>query len=116
MFFGSRSRYKDYFFEDEWVPLQTDGRLTLFTAFSRDQEDKIYVQHRLKQNRALLWDLIDRRGAWCFLAGNSKQMPSDVSEAFHEIFRTEGKLTKEQAEDYLKQLIRTKRYQRETWA
>ena len=37
LFFGSRSRYKDYFFEDEWVPLQSDGRLTLFTAFSRDQ-------------------------------------------------------------------------------
>jgi hypothetical protein len=37
LFFGSRSQCKDYFFEDEWLPLQNDGRLTLFTAFSRDQ-------------------------------------------------------------------------------
>jgi sulfite reductase alpha subunit-like flavoprotein len=43
-------------------------------------------------------------------------MPSDVSDAFQEIFMREGKLTKEQSEDYLKQLIKTKRYQRETWA
>ena len=47
---------------------------------------------------------------------NSKQMPSDVAEVLQEIFITEGKLTKEEAEDYLKQMIRTRRYQRETWA
>ncbi|CAB3983279.1 NADPH-dependent diflavin oxidoreductase 1-like [Paramuricea clavata] len=116
LFFGSRSRHKDYFFEQEWLPLQNDGRLTLFTAFSRDQENKIYVQHRLKENNAFVWDLIERQGAWCFLAGNSKQMPSDVSDVLQEIFTREGKLTEEQAEGYFKQLIRTKRYQRETWA
>jgi sulfite reductase alpha subunit-like flavoprotein len=43
-------------------------------------------------------------------------MPSDVSDVLQEIFTREGKLTEEQAEDYFKQLIRTKRYQRETWA
>ena len=37
LFFGSRSKHKDYFFEDEWLPLENDGRLTLITAFSRDQ-------------------------------------------------------------------------------
>lgn len=43
-------------------------------------------------------------------------MPSDVSDVFKEIFMSEGKLTEDQAEEYLKKLIRTKRYQRETWA
>ncbi|XP_028408257.1 NADPH-dependent diflavin oxidoreductase 1-like isoform X2 [Dendronephthya gigantea] len=116
LFFGSRSKCKDFFFEEEWLPLQNNGRLILFTAFSRDQENKIYVQDRLKENSSFVWELIDRQQAWCFLAGNSKQMPSDVSDVLKETFMSEGKLTKDEAEEYLKQLIRTKRYQRETWA
>lgn len=50
------------------------------------------------------------------MSRNSKQMPSDVADALQEIFIKEGRLSKEQAQDYLTQLIRTKRYQRETWA
>ncbi|XP_046844340.1 NADPH-dependent diflavin oxidoreductase 1-like isoform X2 [Xenia sp. Carnegie-2017] len=116
LFFGSRCRNKDFFFEQEWTPLHDAGLITLFTAFSRDQKDKIYVQHRLKENGGLIWNLLNKEEGYCYLAGNSKQMPMDVSDALKDIFMCEGNLSKAEAENYMKQLIQTKRYQRETWS
>ncbi|XP_077005043.1 NADPH-dependent diflavin oxidoreductase 1 isoform X2 [Tamandua tetradactyla] len=69
LFFGCRQRNQDFFWEAEWQELEERGYLTLVTAFSRDQEQKVYVQHRLQQHGPLVWDLLDRQGAYFYLAG-----------------------------------------------
>ncbi|XP_060464106.1 NADPH-dependent diflavin oxidoreductase 1 isoform X1 [Panthera onca] len=116
LFFGCRWRDQDFYWESEWLELERKGCLTLFTAFSREQERKVYVQHRLRELGPLVWDLLDRRGAYFYLAGNAKGMPADVSEALTSVFQEEGGLSGPDAANYLARLQRTMRFQSETWA
>ncbi|NWQ82931.1 NDOR1 oxidoreductase, partial [Columbina picui] len=69
LFFGCRQKSKDFYCQAEWEELVTKGFLTLFTAFSRDQAEKIYVQHRIWENRRLVWELLSKRSAHVYLAG-----------------------------------------------
>ncbi|XP_012639928.1 NADPH-dependent diflavin oxidoreductase 1 isoform X2 [Microcebus murinus] len=116
LFFGCRWRDQDFYWEAEWQELERKGCLTLVTAFSREQERKVYVQHRLRELGPLVWELLDRRGACFYLAGNAKYMPADVSEALTSIFQEEGGLSGPDAAAYLARLQRTLRFQTETWA
>lgn len=116
LFFGCRWRDQDFYWEAEWRELEERGCLTLVTAFSREQEQKVYVQHRLRERGPLVWELLDRHGACFYLAGNAKDMPAEVSEALVSIFREEGGLSGPEAAAYLAQLQRTLRFQTETWA
>ncbi|XP_012378956.1 NADPH-dependent diflavin oxidoreductase 1 isoform X4 [Dasypus novemcinctus] len=116
LFFGCRRRDQDFYWEAEWQELEERGCLTLVTAFSRDQEQKVYVQHRLRQHGPLIWDLLDRQGAYFYLAGNAKSMPADVTDALTAIFQEEGGLPGPDAASYLARLQRSGRFQAETWA
>ncbi|XP_051022488.1 NADPH-dependent diflavin oxidoreductase 1 isoform X3 [Acomys russatus] len=116
LFFGCRLRDQDFYWETEWQELEKKGSLTLVTAFSREQERKIYVQHRLRELGPLVWELLDRRAAYFYLAGNAKDMPTDVSEALKSIFQEEGQLSNTDADTYLARLQQTLRFQTETWA
>lgn len=116
LFFGCRQRDQDFYWEAEWKELEERGCLRLVTAFSRDQERKVYVQHRLRELGPLVWELLDHRGASFYLAGNAKYMPADVSEALTSIFQEEGGLSAPEAAAYLASLQRTLRFQTETWA
>ncbi|XP_072015905.1 NADPH-dependent diflavin oxidoreductase 1-like [Amphiura filiformis] len=116
LFFGCRSKDKDFFCEDEWKPLISRNLLQLYTAFSRDQEDKVYVQHRIRENSAYLWDLVEKQKAWFFIAGNAKQMPTDVRDALKTVIQMEGKHTEDEIEEYVRTLERTRRFQTETWS
>ncbi|XP_006062609.1 NADPH-dependent diflavin oxidoreductase 1 isoform X2 [Bubalus bubalis] len=116
LFFGCRRRDQDFYWEAEWEQLQARGCLTLVTAFSREQEQKVYVQHRLRALGPLVWELLDGRGAHFYLAGNAKYMPADVCDTLLSIFREEGGLSGPDAAAYLAQLQRTLRFQTETWA
>ncbi|XP_045739548.2 NADPH-dependent diflavin oxidoreductase 1 isoform X1 [Mirounga angustirostris] len=116
LFFGCRLRDQDFYWEAEWMELEGRGCLTLFTAFSREQERKVYVQHRLRELGPLVWELLDRQGAYFYLAGNAKCMPADVSEALTSIFQEQGGLSGPDAATYLARLQRTLRFQSETWA
>nr|KAF6280315.1 NADPH dependent diflavin oxidoreductase 1 [Pipistrellus kuhlii] len=116
LFFGCRWRDQDFYWEAEWRELEKRGCLTLVTAFSREQERKVYVQHRLRERGPLVWELLDHQGACFFLAGNAKDMPAAVSEALVSVFREEGGLSDPEAAAYLAQLQRTLRFQTETWA
>ncbi|NWI81782.1 NDOR1 oxidoreductase, partial [Dryoscopus gambensis] len=69
LFFGCRYKSKDFYCQTEWEELVTKGLLTLFTAFSRDQEEKVYVQHRIRENGRLVWELLSSRNAHVYLAG-----------------------------------------------
>ncbi|KAM5184779.1 NADPH-dependent diflavin oxidoreductase 1 isoform 1-T1 [Callospermophilus lateralis] len=116
LFFGCRWRDQDFYWGDEWQELEKRGCLTLVTAFSREQGQKVYVQHRLRELGPLVWELLDRRGAYFYLAGNAKYMPTDVTEALMSIFQEEGGLSHPNAATYLARLQRTLRFQTETWA
>ncbi|NXI81193.1 NDOR1 oxidoreductase, partial [Rhipidura dahli] len=69
LFFGCRYKSKDFYCQSEWEELVTKGLLTLFTAFSRDQEEKVYVQHRIRENGRLVWELLSTGNAHIYLAG-----------------------------------------------
>ncbi|KAG8518621.1 NADPH-dependent diflavin oxidoreductase 1 [Galemys pyrenaicus] len=116
LFFGCRQRDQDFYWEAEWKELEEKGCLHLFTAFSREQEHKVYVQHRLREHGALVWRLLDGQGASFYLAGNAKDMPVGVSEALTSIFQEDGGLSRPEAAAYLARLQQTLRFQAETWA
>ncbi|XP_012708989.2 NADPH-dependent diflavin oxidoreductase 1 [Fundulus heteroclitus] len=116
LFFGCRSRSKDFYFRSEWEDLVAAGKLKLFTAFSRDQEEKVYVQHRVKENAALLWDLIANQNACFYIAGNAKLMPGAVCDALKEALQQEGGVSTQEAEQMLEAMEKTGRLQTETWS
>ncbi|XP_047379879.1 NADPH-dependent diflavin oxidoreductase 1 isoform X8 [Sciurus carolinensis] len=116
LFFGCRWQDQDFYWAAEWQELEKRGCLTLVTAFSREQGQKVYVQHRLRERGPLVWELLDHHGAYFYLAGNAKYMPADVTEALMSIFQEEGGLSHPNAATYLARLQRTLRFQTETWA
>ncbi|KAK1155529.1 NADPH-dependent diflavin oxidoreductase 1-like isoform X1 [Acipenser oxyrinchus oxyrinchus] len=116
LFFGCRQESMDFYCRSEWEELVRAGSLTLFTAFSRDQEDKVYVQHRVREHGRLLWDLIVREKAHFYIAGNAKQMPAAVMDAVKSVFESEGRLSAAESEELLAELERLGRFQSETWS
>jgi len=90
LFFGEQSRAQSYFYEDEWADLIKAGTLTrLDTAFSRDQEQKIYVQHRMIEQGAELYRWLEE-GAHFYVCGDASRMAKDVDAALHEVIETHG--------------------------
>ncbi|KAM9840892.1 NADPH-dependent diflavin oxidoreductase 1 [Aulostomus maculatus] len=116
LFFGCRSESKDFYFRSEWERMVNAGQLTLFTAFSRDQEEKVYVQQRVRENAPLLWDLLANKRACFYIAGNAKEMPASVREALKDVFRQEGGVPAEDADQMLAGMERTGQLQSETWS
>ncbi|CAG8713465.1 14119_t:CDS:10, partial [Acaulospora morrowiae] len=115
LFFGCRNRDKDYYYKEEWDKYVSDGQLKVFVAFSRDQEEKIYVQNVLKENAQLVWEIVHEREGNVYVSGKSDRMPTDVMNAFKSIFISEGGMTNEGADNYISSLERTGRYQQEVW-
>ncbi|XP_075532671.1 NADPH-dependent diflavin oxidoreductase 1-like [Dermacentor variabilis] len=114
LFFGARNAKGDFFFEKEWTKLVTMGLLDLVTAFSRDQDHKIYVQHRIKEHEGKIWKLLCDGGV-VYIAGNAKDMVPSVRDALKTVVKC-GSLTEENAEELLKNLEKSKRLQIEAWS
>jgi sulfite reductase (NADPH) flavoprotein alpha-component len=83
-------------------------------AWSRDQDYKIYVQDKMRENTADLWDWI-KGGAFFYVCGDAERMAVDVDEALHDIIEKEGGMTEEEAKNYVKQMKKEKRYQRDVY-
>lgn len=116
LFFGSQREKCDYFYKDEFDQLQSEGFLAKMNcAFSRDQAHKVYVQHRMLENSAELWKWLDADGAHFFVCGDAKRMAKDVDAALKKIIETEGGKTPEQANEYIEQLKKDKRYKRDVY-
>jgi sulfite reductase alpha subunit-like flavoprotein len=116
LFFGCRYHDKDFYYQDQWNQYMEKDELQLITAFSRDQEEKVYVQDRIQENGPLLWDLIENGQAKIVLSGSLDKMPADVAYAFKQIFMKEGGLDAEEAEYYFNQLNKSGQYQEECWS
>lgn len=93
---------------------ETEGHLTLRVAFSRDQQQKIYVQHLLKEDGSDLWDLLND-GAHLYVCGDAKQMAKDVHEALLCIIMNFGHKTKDEATVFLQELQANGRYEKDVW-
>jgi sulfite reductase (NADPH) flavoprotein alpha-component len=115
IFFGDQKRDSDFLYEDEWRAYLEGGQLSrLDTAFSRDQEAKIYVQDRMRENAAELWAWL-KSGAGFYVCGDAKRMAKDVDAALHDIVREQGGMTAEAAIEFVKALKKDKRYQRDVY-
>ncbi len=114
LFFGEWYEKEHYFYQEEWKKLIEEGWLKVSTAFSRDQQHKVYVQHRMREEGKELFQWLEE-GAYLYVCGDASQMARDVEDALLEIFETEGKMGVEESHQYLKQLRATKRYQRDVY-
>ncbi|XP_077544104.1 NADPH-dependent diflavin oxidoreductase 1 [Haemaphysalis longicornis] len=115
LFFGSRSAKADFFFENEWTYLEALGLLELVTAFSRDQDHKIYVQHRIAEHKDKIWKLINNDGVM-YIAGNAKDMVPSVRAAFKSVLVDPGSLSDPIADELITSLEKCKRLQIEAWS
>lgn len=115
LFFGDQKRGTDFLYEEEWERFLAKKQLTrLDTAFSRDQLLKVYVQDRMRENAGELWAWL-KGGAHFYVCGDAKRMAKDVDTALHTIIAEQGGLGVEQAAEYVKQMKKDKRYQRDVY-
>ncbi|NOQ64738.1 MAG: sulfite reductase subunit alpha [Methyloprofundus sp.] len=115
LFFGDRNAATDYIYKDEISAMQSSGILgKLDLAFSRDQEEKIYVQDRMREQGAELFAQLEQ-GGYFFVCGDAYRMAKDVDKALHDVIATHGNLSAEQAVDYVNQMKKDKRYVRDVY-
>ena len=116
LYFGCKKRDMDYLYEDEIDQYRNQGDLGAYhVAYSREQKEKVYVQHLLSANAKDTWELIDNQGASIFVCGGVK-MGNDVAEALKGICTKEGNLSPDNAKDYLNKLASEGRFVQELWA
>ena len=115
LFFGDRTFHSDFLYQLEWQRFLKRGILQrMDVAFSRDQADKIYVQDRIREHAADVWAWL-QQGAVLYVCGDAKQMAGDVHDALIDVLVTQADYDAESAEDYLKDLRRAGRYQRDVY-
>ncbi len=115
LFFGDRNAATDFIYREELETMQSAGLLNrLDLAFSRDQEEKIYVQDRMREHGAELFAWLEQ-GGYFFVCGDAYHMAKDVDKALHDVIAEQGKLSEQQAVDYVNQLKKDKRYVRDVY-
>ena len=115
LFFGEVSAKSCFFYKEEFEAYLADGTLTKFsTAWSRDQAEKIYVQHKMLENSAELWAWLEQ-GAIFYVCGDASRMASDVDKALHTIVEQEGGKSVEEAAAYVHAMKEAKRYRRDVY-
>lgn len=115
LFFGDQHRASDFIYKDEINAFSNDGTLTrLDLAFSRDQAEKIYVQHRMEENGKDLFAQLEE-GGYFYVCGDATRMARDVDASLHSIIQTQGAISPEAATEYVNRLKREKRYVRDVY-
>ena len=115
LFFGDQKSETDFLYREDLNAWKQKGLLNrLDTAFSRDQADKIYVQDRMRENAAELFQWL-KRGASFFVCGDASRMAKDVDQALHEIVQQQGGMSAEQANAYIKKMKNESRYCRDVY-
>jgi sulfite reductase (NADPH) flavoprotein alpha-component len=115
LFFGDQKASTDFLYREELDVMLAEGHLTrLSTAFSRDQTEKIYVQHRMLEAAGELWAWLED-GAHFYVCGDASRMAKDVDAALHKVIETAGGRSADEAAEYVSQLKSAKRYQRDVY-
>jgi sulfite reductase (NADPH) flavoprotein alpha-component len=115
LFFGDRNFNTDFLYQREWLEHRKSGLLTrLDVAFSRDTDEKVYVQHRLLENSRELYAWL-QGGAYFYVCGDAQRMAADVHEALVNVVANESGQSHERAIETVKALQADKRYQRDIY-
>ena len=115
LFFGEQRRALDYLYQEQFEGMHRDGFLTrLDTAFSRDQAKKIYVQDRIQEHAAEVYAWLER-GAYFYVCGDATRMAKDVELALLDAIAKGSNGTLDHANEYLAQMKKEKRYQRDVY-
>ena len=115
LFFGDQKRANDFLYEDQIMEWQRRGVLhRLDLAFSRDQEAKVYVQHRMQEKAAELWQWLEE-GAHFYVCGDAKRMAKDVEDTLLKIATDQGGKSAAEAKAWLDGLAKAGRYERDVY-
>jgi sulfite reductase (NADPH) flavoprotein alpha-component len=115
LFFGDQHYNEDFLYQLEWQDHLKNGDLTrIDVAFSRDQPEKVYVQHKLLDHAPDIWQWL-QKGAHFYVCGDATYMAKDVHQAMLDIVASQGGMSAEEAEAYLAALKKDKRYQRDVY-
>lgn len=115
LFFGNPTFTEDFLYQQEWQDWAKQGLLNRYHfAWSRDQQQKVYVQDKIREQAENLWQWL-QAGAYVYVCGDASKMAKDVEQALLEVVCQQGNMDEEQAQDYLAQLREDKRYQRDVY-
>lgn len=115
LFFGDQHYVTDFLYQVEWQQWLDNGTLTrMDVAFSRDSEEKVYVQHRMMEQSKDLYEWLEK-GAVIYVCGDEKHMATDVHKTLAIILEEEGGMSPLEAEEYLIEMQKQKRYQRDVY-
>ncbi|MBR9727968.1 assimilatory sulfite reductase (NADPH) flavoprotein subunit [Shewanella intestini] len=115
LFFGNPHFEQDFLYQTEWQQYLKNGELNqLDVAFSRDQADKVYVQHRITEQGAQIWQWL-QDGAHLYICGDAERMAKDVHQALIDVAQLHGALSADDAAAYLDTLRADKRYQKDVY-
>lgn len=114
LFFGECHKESDYYYQDEWKDLASKGSFEISTAFSRDQENKIYVQDRIYEQGQKVYSWLEK-GAYIYICGDADHMAPAVEEAFLKIIQEQRNVSYEDALQYLDSLKKEKRYLKDVY-
>jgi len=115
LFFGAQHAAGDFYYRDELTAMHDERFLTrLDLAFSRDQRQKLYVQHRMLEHGARLWAWL-QDGAYLYVCGDAARMAKDVDDTLREIIARHGGMSADEAAEYRRVLVADNRYVRDVY-
>jgi len=115
LLFGDRNKEHDFIYKEEIEAMQESGLITkLDLAFSRDQDEKIYVQDKMRESGAQMFAWLER-GGYFFICGDAYRMAKDVDIALHQLIEKHGKMSEEESVSYVNKLKKEKRYVRDVY-
>ena len=112
---GNQKFTDDFLYQAEWLQYRKNGLLNkVSTAWSRQGQEKVYVQHKLRENAADVWQWL-QNGAHVYVCGDALKMAKDVEQALLDIIAEHGNMSPDDADEYLSELRENKRYQRDVY-
>ncbi|XP_059488466.1 NADPH--cytochrome P450 reductase [Neocloeon triangulifer] len=116
LYFGCRKRDQDFLYQAELEEFVSKGVLKLHAAFSRDQAEKVYVTHLMKQHKEELWRILGKENGHLYVCGDARNMARDVHNLVVELVAEGGDMNHDAANSYVKKMEAQKRYSADVWS